>query len=194
MPCNTDHMEPTVRERQMRNAAQVLLYVRTQRGKPVDDMIRTAANDPYGGSIHEDNVVRMLCEEFRDMSDREMNRIVYDGRNREARRAADWWEEHQEEDAKRLLIEQQAVMDAKYKDHVFVVFRNADMTEGRGPMVVDRVFKKFSDALTYMEGKSGVMGVKSPLKHWEQRTAGDRVTSPEHWSANDHDLRPMKVH
>ena len=36
------------------------------------------------------------------------DRIVYDARNKTARRLADWWEEHQEEDAKREAAELKA--------------------------------------------------------------------------------------
>lgn len=44
---------------------------------------------------------------------------------------------------------------------VYVVFRNFDMTEGRGPMVLDKIFLDESKARKYMENQSGVMGVKS---------------------------------
>lgn len=193
MPCNTDHMEPTVKERQQQDAAKVLFYVKTALGRTVPGELRAAAEDVYGRGIHPDNVVRMLCECFRSMTDAEMNRIVYDGRNREARRAADWWEEHQAEDAKRMVAERKAAMAAKYKNHVFAVFANADMTEGRGPMKFVAVYRDLDDGLSFIQSQKGVMGSRTGLKHHEERRTGDRVTSPEHWSANDHDLRPVEV-
>jgi len=46
---------------------------------------------------------------------------------------------------------------------VYVVYKNADMTEGRGPMVFDRVFARRESALAYVESKSGIMGRKTDL-------------------------------
>lgn len=40
----------------------------------------------------------------------------------------------------------------------FATYRNADMTEGRGPMVLDKVFIKEEDANDYIYQQSGVMG------------------------------------
>lgn len=44
---------------------------------------------------------------------------------------------------------------------VFASYRNSDTTEGRGPMVVDKVFTKETDAYAYINGQTGVMG-RSP--------------------------------
>lgn len=41
---------------------------------------------------------------------------------------------------------------------VFVVFKNSDMTEGRGPMVIDSIFESYEKACDYMNTKDGVMG------------------------------------
>lgn len=44
---------------------------------------------------------------------------------------------------------------------VFAVLRNADMTEGRGPMVLDSIFQTRKAAREYLKDKKGVMG-RSP--------------------------------
>lgn len=45
---------------------------------------------------------------------------------------------------------------------IFLVYRNVDMTEGRGPMVVDSVWVSRQKAIDYMNTKLGVMG-RSPF-------------------------------
>lgn len=193
MPCNTDQEEPTAKERQQRDAAKILVYVKKSLGQAVSDDLWGTANDTYGRGVHPDNIVRMLGACFRSMTADEMNHIVYDGRNREARRAADWWEEYQAENAKRVLEEQKVVMTAKYKNHVFTVFANADMIEGRGPMKLVAIYGDLTDGLNFIQSQSGVMGTKSGLKYYEGNREGDRGVSTEMWTANDHDLRPMEV-
>jgi hypothetical protein len=41
---------------------------------------------------------------------------------------------------------------------VWATYRNADMTEGKGPMVLDKVFLHENDAHTYISGQRGIMG------------------------------------
>ena len=42
--------------------------------------------------------VALLCKEIGEMTEEEMNSIVYDGRNPMARQTANWWELHVEAD------------------------------------------------------------------------------------------------
>jgi len=41
---------------------------------------------------------------------------------------------------------------------IFGVYKNSDMTEGRGPMVLDKLFANENDAIKYRESQLGVMG------------------------------------
>lgn len=43
---------------------------------------------------------------------------------------------------------------------VFGTYKNSDMTEGKGPMVLDKVFFEEADANSYILEQSGVMGRK----------------------------------
>jgi hypothetical protein len=43
---------------------------------------------------------------------------------------------------------------------MFVVLKNADFTEGRGPMLLDRLFHKFDNAVDYVMQQSGISGTK----------------------------------
>lgn len=57
---------------------------------------------------------------------------------------------------------------------VYMTFRNADTTEGRGPMVPDRCFTKLKDANDYIDLQSGVMGRKAK---WSEQKHGDWYVS-----------------
>lgn len=46
---------------------------------------------------------------------------------------------------------------------VVAVFKNADFTEGRGPMCLDKVFKKITNAFKYVEAQKGIFGSKQKL-------------------------------
>ena len=55
----------------------------------------------------------------------------------------------------------------------FIIYqtkRNADMTEGRGPMVNDLAFKKKEHAEEYINTKAGVMGRRMK---WSEERHGD---------------------
>jgi len=53
---------------------------------------------------------------------------------------------------------------------VYLTYRNADMTEGRGPMVPDRCFSERVFAEHYIDVQPGVMGRRC---RWSQEKFGD---------------------
>lgn len=58
---------------------------------------------------------------------------------------------------------------------VYTVYRNSDMTEGRGPMVLDCAFTKEKYANEYIDTKCGVMGRKAK---WSEEQYGDWEVRP----------------
>lgn len=104
MPCNCDHMEPTAAEIHRKNAAIGLRYLLKELGKQVPRHVIRGAIDSYGnpGLDDEDINVRSLCELMHELNEdhpaETFDKLVYNGRKREARLLAEWWEEHQEED------------------------------------------------------------------------------------------------
>jgi len=58
----------------------------------------------------------------------------------------------------------------KEKMKVYLVYKNSDMTEGRGPMIFDSVFLDKEKAENYIDGKLGVMGCKAI---WSKEKYGD---------------------
>ncbi|QJA43031.1 hypothetical protein [Phaeobacter phage MD18] len=100
MPCNTVYMEPNVRERQHREAAQHLVYLYGAMNQPIPSQIAADAANIYGGANGEEHM-KHLCILLREMSEDQLTKYVYDGRNPQARKLADWWDEHKREDWKR---------------------------------------------------------------------------------------------
>ena len=45
-----------------------------------------------------------------------------------------------------------------FENKVFTVLKNSDFTEGRGPMLFDKTFKKFEDAENYILSQNGISG------------------------------------
>lgn len=60
---------------------------------------------------------------------------------------------------------------------VYATYRNSDMTEGRGPMVMDKVFIDEKDATDYINQQDGVMGRK-PDHGWQNANMGDWQVRP----------------
>ncbi len=108
MPCRSDYMEPTSYECESRRAARCLRYLLTATGQRVPLEIARAANDPYGNTGLLEQFVVELCMRLSHMDEATRNRIVYDGRNKDARQLADWWDEHKTADEKRQAEEREA--------------------------------------------------------------------------------------
>jgi len=53
---------------------------------------------------------------------------------------------------------------------IYATYKNSDMTEGRGPMVMDKVFLHKDHANNYIDGKPGIMGRTAK---WSQEKHGD---------------------
>lgn len=65
----------------------------------------------------------------------------------------------------------------------WATYRNSDMTEGRGPMVLDKVFIDESDAHAYINQKKGVSDrhpAQFGLTDWQSSGMGDWKVEPLH--------------
>jgi len=56
---------------------------------------------------------------------------------------------------------------------IYLVYRNSDMTEGRGSMLLDEAFIHQKDADEYADTKSGIMGFRPKNGHWRDSGHGD---------------------
>lgn len=61
---------------------------------------------------------------------------------------------------------------------VWGAYKNQDMTEGKGPMVLDKVFMNENDAHTYINSQEGVFGRKPPELGWQNSRMGDWQVKP----------------
>jgi hypothetical protein len=98
MPCNSDHLAPNDRERELQRAARLLVYVQRQTGRIPDDWLIQLADDIYAKN---DRAVTELCATLRAMNPQVREVLVYDSHYPTARDLADWWDEHQAVDAAR---------------------------------------------------------------------------------------------
>jgi len=60
-------------------------------------------------------------------------------------------------------------MDNTIDSYVWVARRNADMTEGRGPMVLDSIWANEEIAAEYIDAQPGIMGVN---RKWSTENTG----------------------
>lgn len=98
MPCNSDYLEPTHREREFQRAATLLLYVRKKTGKPAEAWAKKEAYNIYA---RDERCVTVLCIALGVLSQKEMEEIVYNAHDARSRDLANWREEHLEADQKR---------------------------------------------------------------------------------------------
>lgn len=66
---------------------------------------------------------------------------------------------------------------------VYAVYRNDDMTEGRGPMVLDRLFRFKPHAVKYVDTQPGLMG---RMSKWSEMKHGD-------WNIKEIELTEVDV-
>ena len=102
MPCRCDYMEPDRYEKESNRAAKLIRYVLESQGKRVPKDVLSISTNEYGDKTKINELVVKLCSLCRNMSPNEQDSIIFDGRNKTARDLADWWEEHQEADRKRI--------------------------------------------------------------------------------------------
>lgn len=101
MPCKSDYMMPNPQERESKKVAVHLVYVFQSLDITIPEHVKNAYRDYYGGVKDLDKMTNALCSAIRIMTPDQLEVIVFDGRNPEARSLADWWEYHQKVDAKR---------------------------------------------------------------------------------------------
>jgi predicted DNA binding protein len=101
-------MKPSSREIRSQETAQLLLYVHKHLNTQAEKYVRDAAKDTYGNVARLDDMVVELCALLTAMHDTDRDALVYNAKDKTARRLADWWEEHLEADRKRIAQEQKA--------------------------------------------------------------------------------------
>lgn len=104
MPCQSDYLAPTQRERLLQETAQLYAYVLIETNQRVPGDVADAANDIYCRT----DFVSHLCEQLTYMDSDTRHRVVYNAHDKKSRQLADWWERHQAADQQRIALEQAA--------------------------------------------------------------------------------------
>lgn len=102
MPCNCDHLEPTHAEENSREVAQHIVWLAGKLDFLVADYVKSAAKHIYGNTAKLEEMTVKLCNLCQLP---EADEIIYNARDKKARRLADWWEKHQAADKKRVKKE-----------------------------------------------------------------------------------------
>lgn len=112
MPCNSDYLNPTNREFELQRTAKLLVFVRKSLGQQIPAELKRAASDIYC----KDDYVAELCGVLKNLTPALTDRIVYNAQNKTSRGLADWWEEHQEADRKRIASEKRVKLEQKLRE------------------------------------------------------------------------------
>lgn len=104
MPCRCDHMEPTAREIESQLVAGLLIHVLSFPSHAhikAPEGLGDAVKSTYGNLKKADEWTALLCKLLSEMTDDELDVIVYNGRDKWARKLAEWKEKHEAADRKR---------------------------------------------------------------------------------------------
>ena len=123
MGCNSDYLEANEVERESRRVANLIMYAAVEGKLEVKDFFHKEMDmnqvrectGYYGNAKLIHPLVRTLCDIVNGFNEGEMTRIVYDGRNDQARDLADWWQRHQAADIMRVREEEAAKRKFKVK-------------------------------------------------------------------------------
>lgn len=115
MPCNSDYMNPSHAEENSRKTAQNLEFALRMLGQPVPEYVAKAAAYIYGDTLQLNSMTVLLCKTLRELAATDAEKfeqLVYNGRNKNSRQLAQWWEEHEAADLER---EAEELAEAKRK-------------------------------------------------------------------------------
>jgi hypothetical protein len=113
MGCQSDYMEPHAQEIESQEVAKHLVYLSKSIGFPIPPYVVKAANDIYGSVENLDSMTAQLCSTIKTMYDSQKTTFLYNGRKSEARKLAEWWENHQQADIARQKEEAEKLEKAR---------------------------------------------------------------------------------
>lgn len=106
MGCNSDYMNPTGKEKQLRETAELYAYaLRAKHGEDADYQMPVKVLEALSTPYTSVDVTSELCEFLRKQDLATFESIVYNARNKDSRRLAQWWEDHEAADRKRIAQE-----------------------------------------------------------------------------------------
>lgn len=105
MPCQSDYLDPTRKQQELKQTARLCAFLLKKLGLVVDDNLAEAAADDYCAADY----VSLLCKLLKGLSKdkSKIERIVYNAHSKKSRELANWWERHQHADRVRKKEERQ---------------------------------------------------------------------------------------
>ncbi len=102
MPCQSDYMNASGEELESIRVCKLLCYLKKCTGIKIKKWVRKASLDYYGNTERLDEATKLLCYHLRQLTEKEIEKYIYNAHSKEARKLASWWERHQEWDARRV--------------------------------------------------------------------------------------------
>lgn len=127
MPCRSDYMDPSQAESDSRDTAQLILFVHKKLGSnsAPPKWVKTVADQVYGNPARLNELVVMLCGLCSNMTTQQQSDIIYNGRDSNSRKLADWWDKHEAADKQRREEEQlKASLEAIAKEVTSVLTKD----------------------------------------------------------------------
>ena len=116
MPCNNDHMKPTEREKESKEAAELIVWLAEAIGEEPFPEDLEASDHVYGESKSPgyDPIAR-LCGILNRISDEKMKEICFKNLSDPIiPRLLSWWQRHQEEDKRRNIIHETRIFISSF--------------------------------------------------------------------------------
>lgn len=108
MPCYDNYPEPNADEKRSRETMVCLRYLLKALNREVPDWVDYGADNPYGSRSQSNAATAALCELITKLPEYLADKVLWNGRDANARRLADWWEDHQKYDQIRRDCEEEA--------------------------------------------------------------------------------------
>lgn len=115
MGCRSDYMEPRAAETESKLVAELVVHVYTHLKLRVPEWIDTASKHIYGAESELNTLTILLCSLCKKLDDDQQSKIIYNARNKTARKLASWWEAHQEADRRHEAEDAEEKRKAKLK-------------------------------------------------------------------------------
>lgn len=113
MPCDGSYMNPSQKEIESLEVCKRIIFLFGRLGFAIPSSILEAATSQYGDLKNLDRNIDLLCMAIRQMTEDQKQSIIYNGRNKESRKLANWWEEHTEADSKKKPPTAEEIQEAK---------------------------------------------------------------------------------
>lgn len=98
MPCADESRYFPAAWSHSQHTSELLLIFWSKMGvEPMADVVKWSKTSTED---HCDVVVPMLCRLIKGLSEEELDKVVYNGRDKDCRKLAEWWDNHKEWDKK----------------------------------------------------------------------------------------------